>query len=890
MMDQIKRVLGFRDSKIDLHRSITTPVEDPATKRARDLMTNLQNFCQVMNYSLRNDPIILKGKTIEIRYNCDHALAQINRSQYCDSVTKFNYSKKAHINQVKTAMQFVPGIIRNDYVVNGKNQHVLINGATQAGKTGVLVSCLHACGLRNFAHAVAKTGSPKMLALPWTPRRKSIQNGLQDDYRHFVDVYGEVAITVTVDGEPVSQTVKGIHNFTEEDRKEAFKEYRLKGEMDPEWKALVGAKFIRFDEKQETIDWHKLNLEKIQRIMTYMKAANYLIVPVGDEIHWGAGDNTQMDKLFSEICEVFTKDDHFWIGVTATEEMYNNAGNVKKINFIFPDDIRYTGFPYKKGIMMHHDPKLVDEPEVITYEELSRPKYTGIRFLRNLHGGCFSSKKAYGTQYDKQTKELNRLGKKSERAAHEAHTADQSIFDWYSPLDNRNFAEDGMRLPEKWQDLRSDEELTQCHNEYRSEMIKGLAGFAKWCFHNDPEPTRKDGRGLIIRVTTNPIARDMRTLLLHELELMKTVGEISHSIKITIYNADSQATDLETHLTENEDDSQRINENDKFIILVTGAARMAERVPPYVKWGLHLGDHTNIDCDAMLQDIPGRLTGYNKGKTFIVLSQNGGTWLKSYMHARGAITLNPKHCDEYRLGPTEKDICVTVEKLRELAEANGSLKEVDEFLNEFNNILREMCEENYPKRPCKGTGKREVFRLGKIAASPVLHRAIGDDGFEGVITNVINNQLLKVGQPDWDGRTMILIGDEVGSRDCPNAKYKIGEGKRYGENSGHVLWSARSNWLQYPDYSNTDVGDDTETFKVTVQVAWKDKAGKFVSSVDNLPHEGYAVATSFSFRSDLNTFGRTAGRPVGSTSTEIIPVAGVPGKSRTDGQIARHGG
>lgn len=890
MMDQIKRVLGFRDSKIDLHRSVAAPVEDPATKRARDVMTNLQNFCQVMNESLRSDPIVLGGKKIEVRYSCDDALAQINRSQYCDSVTKFDYSKKTHINQVKTAMQVVPGIIRNDYIVNGKNQHILVNGATQAGKTGVLVTFLHACSLRNFVHEVVQTEVPKMLSMPWTPRRKSIQKGLQDDYKHFVEVYGEITITLTVDDHVFTQTVKGLHNCEEQQREKAFTDIRNKCESDPEFKASIGdPKFIKW---QETMDFHKQNLDKLRRIMTYMKAAGYLIVPVGDEMHWGAGDDTQMDKLFSDICEVFDKAEHFWIGVTATEEMYNNAGNVKKINFIFPDDVRYTGMPYKKGNWMHHDQTMVDEPEVITYEELSRRKYTGISFLRNLSDDCFASHNKYGKFYDAQNKGNNRLSRNAARAAMEAGTDNFDNFDWYSDTDNRNFFRDGMVLPENWDHFRSADELQRCHLAYKIAMIRSLAGFANWCFNKDPEPTRKSGRGIIIRVRTNDIARDMRAMLANELERMKRAGEIDHGVKITIYNADSQANNMEKHLTENEDDSQRIGANDKFIILVSGAARMAERVPSYVKWGLHLSNHTSIDCDAMLQDIPGRLTGYNKGKTLIVLSQNGGTWLKSYMHSRGDITLKPKNTVIVSaLAATQKDICVTVDELRELAEANGSLKEVDEFLNEFNNTLREMSMRNHPKRPCKGSGKREVFRLGEIAASPVLHRAIGesgDDGYEGVITNVINNQLLKVGQPGWDGRTMILIGDEVGSRDCPNAKYKIGVGKRYGRNSGNVLWSARPNWLAYPDYSNTDVGDDTKTFKVTVQIAWKDHDGNLVDSADNVPYEGYAVATSFSFRSDLNTFGRTAGRPLG--STEVVPNAGVPGKSRTDEQIARHGG
>ena len=864
MMDQIKRVLGFRDSKVDLHRAIPTPVEDTTTKRAQDVMANLQNFCQVMNSSLAADPIRLMGKVIEVRYSCKEGLAQINRSQYCDSVTKFDYSKTTHINQVKTAMQVVPGIVRNDYIVNGKNQHILVNGATQAGKTGVLVTFLHACSLRNFVHEVVQTEVPKMLSMPWTPRRKSIQKGLQDDYNHFVEVYGEITITLTFNGHVFTQTVKGLHNCEEQQREAAFTKIRNKCDIDPEFKASIGdPKFIKW---QETMDFHKQNLDKLRRIMSYMKAAGYLIVPVGDEMHWGAGNNTQMDKLFSDICEVFDKAEHFWIGVTATEEMYSNAGNVKKINFIFPDNVRYTGMPYKKGIWMH-DQTMVDEPEVITYEELSRRKYTGISFLRNLSDECFISAEKYRSFYAAQIARTNRLSSSALKAAEEAGTNNFESFNWFSETDNRNFTRDGMRLPENHAHWRAMDEVRECHQEYREEMIKALAGFANWCFNKDPEPTRKDGRGIIIRVRTNEIARDMRTVLLQELERMKTAGEISHGVKITIYNADSQATNMEKHLTENEDDSQRIGANDKFIILVSGAARMAERVPSYVKWGLHLSNHTSIDCDAMLQDIPGRLTGYNKGKTLIVLSQNGGTWLKSYMHARGNISLRPKNTGVERLTATSKDIEVSVEQLKALGKENGCLKEVEDLINGFNKGMEQLCSRSYPTRPVYDSFDRlEPFNLGNFAASQEIH-----DIVHGKIGSLINKNILN-------GTTRLLLSNEtVGNRKTADAEYAKSK-------DGIILWHARPNWTKNPEHHNTDVGSSTKTFKVSVKLAWIDEHGNIVDPVDNIAHAGKAVVTSFAFRTNLNNFNRPVGRP------RSVPIGGVPLKSCTDEQIARHGG
>ncbi len=845
-MEESNLIPCFRDAKIDLQNMVAKATLKLSEKQ-EDVITDLKNFCNVMNEKFAADPVYLNGNIVEIYYNCDDASSQIVRSTNCDSIIKYDYNKRTHVNQVQTAMQVVPGIIRNNYIINKKNQHILVNGATQAGKTGVLVTFLHACALRNFVHDVVGTGMPKILSVPWTPKRIAIQEGLQNDYNNFINVHGEITVNIFINGQFARmETVKGLHNREEKQREEAFIGIRKKCGIDPVFKASIGdPNFIKWE---ETMDFHRQNINKLRQIMIYMKTANYLIVPVGDEMHWGAGDDTQMDKLFTEICEVFDKEEHFWIGVTATEEMYSNAGNVKMVDFIFPDNVTYTGMPYKKGRWMHSDKSLVIEPEVVTYEELSCKAYTGIRFLSNLSDECFKSEDKYRKFWRSQNEGKNRLAQNASVAADEAGT---NMHPWYSNTDNRNFRNFGLDIDD--------------HDKYRTKFISALAGFANWCFNIDSEPTRKSGRGIIIRVKTNAIARDMRSMLITEIEKMQIAGKISQPVKITIYNADSQSANLENHLTENLDDSQRISDTDKFIVIVSGAARMAERVPSYVKWGLHLSNHTSIDCDAMLQDIPGRLTGYNKGKTLIVLSQNGGTWLKSYIHAKGNITLKPKNTQQLSQSH-EKDVEITVDKLIELGNQHGCLQEVKNFLEGFNKKLKELCDTYYRQRPIADLqGNLKPFRLGNHSKSQEIN-----DLIHGKIGNLINTHILK------DGRKLLLAGEEVGNRGSTKAKYSVDKP------TGLIQWHARPSWSANPDAINTDVGSSTETFKVSVKLVWIDELGN-ICPRDNIAYVGYAVATSFSFRTNLDTSSRGRGRP------RAIPISGVPYRSQSDQQL-QYGG
>jgi hypothetical protein len=841
-MQWFKSLFSLNDKHINI-----TP-EEPCQQRvkANKVIDTLENFCNTVNEEFAKNPVSYPGKKIKIFYNCKKIVDSINDDPHRDTVDKFDENRKTHINQVQTAMQFIPNLINNKYKqADGKHKHILINGSMQAGKTGVLCMAMHGITIYNFVNRVLGLDSDhlKKFAFPQTPNRTAIQESLKKDYEHFLGVYGEINVELWVDGTQLkTSTIKGIYNKEEKDRKEAFEVVRSKCENDSEfWKSIGEPDFATWE---STLDLNKKNPETIKNLFKYMKQSGYTMVPVSDEVHWGAGDNTRMDKIFEES-DVFTNNDNFWIGVTATGEMYSNCGDIENIDFIFPSEVKYTGFPFRNGSWTHRNPDNVIVPEIYTYEEIAEK--SGISFLTNIDGATFKNINRYKKQHnDKNPYEpKNVISSYARLAAQEAGVTNE---EWYSETDNKDYRSAGL----EWV---TNADLSENHKTYKRKFTESLAELSLYFFKESNSAQRE---GMIVRAPSNAVAEELRSMMLFHLDKLKK------SVKITIYNGDSQQANLEDHLLKNQENSQRIGENDKFICIVTGACRMAERVPNYIKWAIHLGDYQVVDCDSILQDLPGRLSGYNKGKTTIILSQNGATWLKSYVASKGRITLRPKHTKLSDASSDKKDLHITVDKLINIGQKHGCEDLMRKCVDGLNASMKAMCEAYYPTRPTKIGGKLSLFSLKDINPNEHITEILVNDK----IRESINAEYFR-GDPDL---RLLKIGETVGNRKSPQAYYNT--------KNGRVLFHCRPNWADNPNPYNTDVGSVTEYFKVSVNVMWVDPEGNPVPADDNIGYAGYAVVTGLSFRTTMDTHEATRQIRIKKT----VPNAGVPYETQTHQQ------
>jgi hypothetical protein len=156
------------------------------------------------------------------------------------------------------------------------------------------------------------------------------------------------------------------------------------------------------------------------------------------------------------------------------------------------------------------------------------------------------------------------------------------------------------------------------HAAYRTKFCREFAKVLLWLTRNNP----KNGRGIIVRICnsndmTNSVIEEMRPML-KEVDILPP------------YNTDGAGRDRDRKVPSLKKHIKRHSKPNRFyLVVVTGRGRMGTAAPVDLRYGI---DFTNeSEFQTLIQGVPGRLTGYGKGQTMVILSEKNAGMLKNFI-------------------------------------------------------------------------------------------------------------------------------------------------------------------------------------------------------------------------------------------------------------------
>ena len=170
------------------------------------------------------------------------------------------------------------------------------------------------------------------------------------------------------------------------------------------------------------------------------------------------------------------------------------------------------------------------------------------------------------------------------------------------------------------------------HHEYKKTCFKSIAESINWCLIKQ-KPCGKIGKGLFLRFCTNNY-----DLIAFEEGLKK--NGVHKSIKFLTYAGNNVKNKIYKVIMSDE----HVKSGKPYVILLTGAGRMADRLPVEVKYYFDYTEQSNDT--AILQGTYGRATGNNKGNPppWVILTHKVAEQLKTYIKNNGVPYKKP-HID-----------------------------------------------------------------------------------------------------------------------------------------------------------------------------------------------------------------------------------------------------
>lgn len=318
-------------------------------------------------------------------------------------------------------------------------------------------------------------------------------------------------------------------------------------------------------------------IERIKQISRLATEMDISVIFLTDEPDWGCGADGVAWQMFEEAVMDEQGNGHCFIGFSGTPYEFMNISNIWEVRQRLADV--YCGFNFMNGSAI--DPT-VSIPMPILQSLYRFEQQTGIRNFRNIHSCCYDNEERFVQERDKI---------------------------------NRRLAKKGI----PYDDMR---EFPYYHEQYRHEVEKSLAQAINWCLI---KPNLRNGQGLLLRMIND----NGRT----ENLIAKLKPLVHSSIEFLPYMADRTHEEVEKMIKHR----QGAAENKPYVVCPTGAARMADRFPVSLKYGIELAENGHVSLRALLQGTVGRLTGNNKGNPtpLIVLAHKSQETMNYFISTKG---------------------------------------------------------------------------------------------------------------------------------------------------------------------------------------------------------------------------------------------------------------
>lgn len=298
---------------------------------------------------------------------------------------------------------------------------------------------------------------------------------------------------------------------------------------------------------------------------------------------------------------------------------------------------------------------------------------------------------------------------------------------------NLSFKDISNLLDNNWEGYQEKQK-----KQYRKQWAAQLVQLARFCLFGDGVPgVAKKGKGILVRAVNHNATM---TLIVDILRML------SPDIVWILYNADTKCS-FEEEKTAIEQTIEYyagpIENRTPFVMIFTGDGRMGADCPADCKYGIDFTKES--EPQPLIQSIAGRITGYFKGKTCVVLSEKNARMLRRYVET-GRWEKFKERTEEWKpVSPKRQHLCQAQGESSHAIAADELPPKTAKLFQKMIDECAKIIKNNHPK----AKRKKRVYRLpAPVGVSRRNWRKKNWDLFEPVANLIEQRHTCSVRRPE----------------------------------------------------------------------------------------------------------------------------------------------